>query len=205
MKKGTITTDDKKSKRCHIAKLQNDVKLENTLLDKISRNWSNQINNIKKKDPSNKPRGRKPRMTFSKVDFKTAKDLKKIGVSIDQEEAETNTIATEGNTETDTFIEPSTEIEMNVDIETEFTTEIETNVVDKVDTNERNQPAEKDIIKSSNGVDAYKESFQTEDGLSVILPGFCQNTVLNQNSDLGSSACVGICLLIMKSILRAQW
>jgi hypothetical protein len=151
MKKGTITTDDKKSKRCHIAKLQNDVKLENTLLDKISRNWSNQINNIKKNDPSNKPRGRKPRMTFSKVDFKTAKDLKKIWVSIDQEEAETNTIATEGNTETDTFImdtetdtctvvsmdiEPSTEIEMNVDIETEFTTEIETNVVDKVDTNE---------------------------------------------------------------------
>jgi hypothetical protein len=51
------------------------------------------------------------------------------------------------------------------------------------------------IIKSSNGVDAYKESFQTEDGLSVILPGFCQNTVLNQNSDLGSSACVGICFL----------
>lgn len=217
MKKGTITTDDKKSKRCHIAKLQNDVKLENTLLDKISRNWSNQINNIKKNGPSNKPRGRKPRTTFSKIDFKTAKDLKKIWVSIDQEEAETNTIATEGNTETDTFIidtetdtctvvsmdiEPSTEIEMNVDIETEFTTEIETNVVDKVDTNERNQPAEKDIIKSSNGVDAYKESFQTEDGLSVILPGFCQNTVLNQNSDLGSSACVGICLLIMKSILK---
>jgi hypothetical protein len=48
-------------------------------------------------------------------------------VSIDQEEAETNTIATEGNTETDTFIidtetdtctvvgmdiEPSTEIEI---------------------------------------------------------------------------------------------
>ena len=89
-------------------------------------------------------------------------------------------------------IEPSTEIEMNVDTETEFTTEIETNVVDKVDTKERNQPAEKDI-KSNNGVDAYNESFQTEDGLIVILPGFCQNTVLNQNSDLGSSACVGIC------------
>lgn len=60
----------------------------------ISRNWSNQINNIKKNGPSNKRRGRKQRTTFSKVDFKTAKDLKKIGVSIDQEAAETNTIAT---------------------------------------------------------------------------------------------------------------
>jgi hypothetical protein len=36
MKKGTITADYKKSKRCHIAKLQNDVKLENSLLDNIS-------------------------------------------------------------------------------------------------------------------------------------------------------------------------
>lgn len=33
MKKGTITADDKKSKRYHISKLQNYVKLESTLLD----------------------------------------------------------------------------------------------------------------------------------------------------------------------------
>lgn len=196
IRKGIISPTDKKSKRELLKKLENDLEIERMKLDKIAKNWGVKINTTKR-DGGQAPKKRgRPAKTVSGVTFKTAKELKSMPKrKINDEEPQEMDIENElQTTETEIcHVVPQTEVDINGNI---VHKEIETDVIEiEMET--------KTLInnnKSTSSSSSKIRKFRTESSLTVVIPEICQNTVDDQNS--GSSACMGICLLIFKDFVQ---